>query len=193
MFSLVFSRRYAMAHRLRWCGSEKCALPHGHNEIVRARLVPAEAGRLDGQANMIEPFAEAKRQWHAWIDNHVDHTLQLSEDDPLLAYFKAQEPHRMQKIMTFPGDPTTELLATCFMSKISAFLAEAGGRLRCAEIQVEETPTNTVAFDGDARSILPAGRENEGWWARADMSINDLPDKKVVSSLSVRQSAAAGQ
>jgi 6-pyruvoyltetrahydropterin/6-carboxytetrahydropterin synthase len=38
MFSLVFSRRYAMAHRLPSGGSEPCGVPHGHDEIVTVTL-----------------------------------------------------------------------------------------------------------------------------------------------------------
>jgi len=191
MFELVFTRRYSMAHRLRFCGSEKCAVPHGHNEIVRAHLVAKEANRLDGCANMVEPFADAKRQWHEWIDNKVDHALQLSEDDPLLAYFEAHEPKRLQQIMTFPGDPTTELLAACFLSKITAFLLEAGGRLVCKKIEIEETPTNTVVFDGEAHAVLPVRRE--GWWIRADLSINDFLTEETRHPLTVQAKVAAAR
>ena len=37
MFSLIFSRRYSMAHRLLSGGSPKCAVPHGHNETVTVK------------------------------------------------------------------------------------------------------------------------------------------------------------
>ncbi len=43
------------------------------------------------------------------------------------------------------------------------------------EVTIEETPTNTVIFDGDPAAALPAGGFPEPpWWARADDSINDL-------------------
>ena len=47
MFSLIFSRRYSMAHRLLSGGSPKCAVPHGHNETVTVKLKatrPAASG-----------------------------------------------------------------------------------------------------------------------------------------------------
>jgi len=170
MFSLVFTRRYSMAHRLLQGGSVKCAVPHGHNEFVTVKLVAAAPKPLDLRVNMVEPFERAKKQWHDWIDNHVDHALQLSSADPLIGFFREAEPEKLERLLLTPGDPTTEMLAACFMAKISAFLAADGGRLVCAEVSIEETPTNTVTFTGDPAAFLPA----EGWWNRADRTINDL-------------------
>jgi 6-pyruvoyltetrahydropterin/6-carboxytetrahydropterin synthase len=172
MFSLLFSRRYSMAHRLLLDVAPKCSIPHGHNETVTVRLVATRPAPLDGAANMVEPFERAKAQWHRFIDEAVDHAFQLNEADPLLAHFIAAEPHRLPRIMLFPGDPTTEALACCLMAKLGAFLAADGGRLRCAELRIEETPTNTVSFDGDPDAALPF--PGDRWWRRPDMSINDL-------------------
>lgn len=174
MFNLVFSRRFAMGHRLLSCGSEKCGTPHGHNEVVTVKLQPVRPAPLDGESNMAEPFERAKGTWHRWIDNHVDHAFQLSKADPLLDWFIRHEPHRLDRILVTPGDPTTEALACCMMAKLDAFLAADGGRLVCAEIRLEETPTNTVTFDGDPWAALPAIEGSDRWWLRADMSINDL-------------------
>jgi 6-pyruvoyltetrahydropterin/6-carboxytetrahydropterin synthase len=172
MFSLVFSRRFAMAHRLLADASAKCAIPHGHNEVVTVRLVATRPLPLDGRANMVESFESAKRDWHAWVDNSLDHSLHLAASDPLLEWFRTQEPQRLPRILLTPGDPTTEALACCLMSKCNAFLSADGGRLRCAEISIEETPTNTVRFDGDPEAWLPVGGDR--WWRRADASVNDL-------------------
>ena len=85
MFSLVFSRRYSMAHRFIAGNSEKCAVPHGHNEIVTVQLKAVDPSPLDGVNNMVEPFERAKTRWHRWVDDYVDHALQLSEADPCLS------------------------------------------------------------------------------------------------------------
>ncbi|HUZ65135.1 MAG TPA: 6-carboxytetrahydropterin synthase [Acetobacteraceae bacterium] len=175
MFSLVFARRYAMGHRL-LAGEEKCALPHGHNETVIVRLQPVAPAPLDGGANMVEPFERAKSLWHRFIDEHLDHALHLCEADPLVRWFAAQEPQRLPRLLLTPGDPTTEMLACCLKAKLSAFLAADGGRLRCAEIRIEETPTNSVIFDGDPDAALPVSGDR--WWRRADMSVNDLPARQ---------------
>ena len=174
MFSLVFSRRFAMAHRLISGGSEKCAVPHGHNEVITVVLRAARSSPLDAAPNMLEPFERAEATWHRWIDGHVDHALQLSAEDPLLAWFVSYESRRLDRILMTPGDPTTELLACCMMAKLNAFLDAEGGRLTCAEIRIEETPTNMVLFSGNPISFLPASDRPVPWWQRPDMSINDL-------------------
>ncbi|MBK1658230.1 6-pyruvoyl trahydropterin synthase family protein [Paracraurococcus ruber] len=171
MLELVFRRRFAMAHRLLLGGSEQCAVPHGHTETVTVRLRATGPAPLDGAANMVEPFARAKGTWHRWIDTRVDHALQLAATDPLLRWFRAEEPHRLDRILVTPGDPTTELLCCLFAAKLGAFLAAEGGRLAVAAVEIEETPTNSVRFAGDPLDWLPA---REGWWRRPDMSINDI-------------------
>lgn len=180
MFGLIFTRRYSMAHRLLAGRSRKCAVPHGHNELIIARIEPVAATRLDGASYMVEPFEDAKARWHRWIDEEVDHALQLSEEDPLIGYFRAGEPDKLARLLVTPGDPTTELLAVCFMAKLNAFLEDGGRRLRCVEIRIEETPTNAVMFSGDPAAVLPdrASRNHRpSWWQRPDMSINDLAGK----------------
>lgn len=177
MFSLVFTRRYSMAHRLIADPDSKCAVPHGHNELVTVRLRPATPRRLDGDANIVVAFEVAKRRWHRWIDEKVDHAFQLSHRDPLIDYFRNHEPARLRRLLITPGDPTTEMLAACFMAKLNVFLEEDGSELRCVEVMVEETSTNTVTFSGDPSDVLPEGfaaGNRAHWWWRSDDSINDL-------------------
>ena len=173
MAALEFTRRYAMAHRLLADPASKCAMPHGHNETVTVRLEPRGSFRFGG-ANAEAPFEAVKGRWHRWIDTEVDHALQLNEADPLIDFFRAHEPERLPRIMTFPGDPTTEALAACFFLKLSAFVAESNLPFSVGEVRVAETPTNSVvltreAFDPDACGLAP-----NAWPRRADMSINDL-------------------
>jgi 6-pyruvoyltetrahydropterin/6-carboxytetrahydropterin synthase len=177
-FSLVFTRRFSMAHRLLASGSDKCAVPHGHNELVVATLQATEGRRLDGASNMVEPFERAKARWHRWVDDAVDHALQLSDCDPLINWFRDHEPERLSRLLVTPGDPTTELLAALFMAKIGTFLESDGDRLRCVEIKIEETPTNSVIFSGDPADVLPRRADRAPWWRRADMAINEL-DRRV--------------
>lgn len=175
-FRLRFRRRYSMAHRLIAGCSSKCSVPHGHNEVVTVTLAPAEPAPLDGRANMIESFERAKAGWHRFIDEHVDHAFQLSQADPLIEFFRATEPEKLPRLLVTPGDPTTEALAACFMAKANAILLASGGRLRCVEVKVEETPTNVVIFQGDPQPHLRGGElfATPPWWLRPDMSINDL-------------------
>lgn len=172
MFKLVFTRRYSMAHRLISGCSVKCATPHGHNEFVTVEIV-GDATPLDLEVNMVAEFAQAKTNWHRWIDDHVDHAFQLSDQDPLLGW--AEEHGPSWRLVVTPGDPTTEMLAALFMAKLNAFLAADGHGLSCREVKIEETPTNTVTFAGDWRAHLPHSADGQYWWERADFTTHDLP------------------
>jgi len=166
-----------MSHRLFNMKNSRCFVPHGHNEYVKVYLVSRGYDNLDGAVNMMAPFAVLKAAWHGWIDDHVDHSLQLSSRDQMLDYFKSHEPENLPHIMITPGDPTTELLAACFMSKINAILFDQGLAVHCRKIEIIETPTNTVTFSGDPDQIICADHydgPDMPWWQRPDMSINDL-------------------
>ncbi len=176
-FEICFTRRYCMSHRLFNIKNSRCFVPHGHNEYVKVYLSTTAYDTLDGAVNMMAPFAVLKKVWHEWIDDHVDHSLQLSSQDQMLDYFKSTEPENLAHIMITPGDPTTEVLAACFMSKINAILRDQGLSVCCHKVEVIETPTNTVTFSGDPKAIISADHYQGAavpWWERPDMSINDL-------------------
>ncbi|HWA01761.1 MAG TPA: 6-carboxytetrahydropterin synthase [Caulobacterales bacterium] len=173
MAALEFSRRYAMAHRLLAEPSSKCVIPHGHNEIVTARLAPQAHFRFGG-SNALAPFERVKGRWHAWIDGAVDHSLHLGEADPLIGYFREREPAQLKRVMTFPGDPTTEALAASFWIKLAAFLEADALPFVVEHVRVEETPTNTVVVTRDSFDPRECGLAADAWQRRADMSINDF-------------------
>lgn len=173
MAALEFTRRYAMAHRLLVDPSSKCAVPHGHNEIVAVRLEPHRGFRFGG-SNAEAPFEAVKSRWCAWIDGAVDHALQLGEDDPLIGYFRTHEPQRLARILTISGDPTTEALAACFWLKLAAFIADIDLPFSVSAVRVEETPTNAVILTRDGFDPTACGLSASAWPRRADMSINDF-------------------
>jgi 6-pyruvoyltetrahydropterin/6-carboxytetrahydropterin synthase len=173
MAILEFSRRYAMAHRLRMVASDTCAIPHGHNEIVTVRLAPTRTLKL-GEGNALAPFADIKRRWFAWIDGAVDHTLHLDAADPLIGFFREHEPARLKQIMTFPGDPTTEALAACMLLKLAAFLEDERLPFEVEELRIEETPTNTIVLNRSVFDPETCGVPANAWPRRADHTINDL-------------------
>ncbi|MBH9970170.1 MULTISPECIES: 6-carboxytetrahydropterin synthase [unclassified Commensalibacter] len=175
MFDLVFTRRYSMGHRLIHGAGDICATPHGHNEEVSVYLKAHEAERLDGSANMVLPFYYAKKKWHQFVDGSIDHSFQLSEDDPLLPWFIKNEPKRVRHLVVTPGDPTTELMACLLMIKVNTILDAEKTSLYCFKIDIKETPTNTVSFSGNPFDFVPQSKNGQGhWWERPDMSISDL-------------------
>lgn len=177
-----------MAHRLIAGSEEKCATPHGHNERVIIELTPTEPFRL-GETNSLASFAQIKGRWHAWIDDQVDHALQLNAADPLVAYFHSQEPQRCARLMIFPGDPTTEAACLLFFLKLQAFLRADGAPYRPQSVRLEETPTNCVQIDAAFVAGLDVPGTAAHWWNRPDMSINDLdfaPKSAKDAGLAVR-------
>jgi 6-pyruvoyltetrahydropterin/6-carboxytetrahydropterin synthase len=173
MAALEFTRRYAMAHRLLTTKSPKCAIPHGHNEFVTVRLEPPAPFKFS-DTNSAAPFEQVKRRWHAWIDEHVDHALHLGESDPLIGYFRDNEPALLKQIMTFQGDPTTEALAACFFLKLSAFVADEKLPFTVSEVRIQETPTNTVVLARSGFDPHACDLRAGAWPYRADTSINDF-------------------
>lgn len=166
-----------MAHRLILGVGGKCAGVHGHNEHVVVHAVPA--GEFDmNQGNMCMDFADAKGVWHQFIDNVVDHAFQLGNTDRLIDYFRINEPDKVPRLLVTHGDPTTEMLCMVLIRKFHALCGDA---LRLRRLEIEETPTNTVAFDvpvdATKRTIydfLNAPVDTSNWWDRPDMTINDI-------------------
>ncbi len=183
MIRATFSRRFSMAHRLKHTVSSKCRALHGHDEIVRLSLVYSGNDHWDTARNMVADFAELKARWHTFIDDHIDHALQLGSDDPLLGYFIEEEPEQLRRIVILPGDPTTEVLCAAFVCKASAFIDHERFPYRVEAMTIEETPTNEVTVDRDAVRHFPA-INGPGWWARCDMSINDygLPAENIFAA-----------
>ena len=123
---------------------------------------------------MEAPFEAAKGRWKTWIDAHVDHAFQLNAADPLIAYFRDHEPERLPRLMSFPGDPTTEALAAAFWLKLSAFLAFDALPFSVTEVRVAETPTNAVVLTRDSFDASRCGLPDGAWPTRADWSINEF-------------------
>ena len=171
-FRLRFSRRYSMGHRLTSGAAPNCKVPHGHDEIVTVDIVHVSNGSLDPETNMLAEFDRVKRRWFRWLDAVVDHSFHISDGDKLLGFFREHEPELLPRLLVTPGDPTTEIRAACFKSKLGAFLTQDEPNFCCDRLVIQETPANAVEFTcNSVERFLPTG---DHWWSRADESINDL-------------------
>lgn len=171
-FTLRFSRRYSMAHRLTSGAAPNCSVPHGHDEVVTVEVASDSNATLNPATNMLVEFDAVKRRWFEWIDRAVDHSFHLNEGDPLVDYFREREPELLPRLLLTVGDPTTEIRALCFKLKLQAFLDAGGQGLRCLRLTIQETPTNAVICEArSGGAILPPG---DRWWLRNDFSISDL-------------------
>lgn len=161
-----------MAHRLLADAGSRCAVPHGHNEFVTVTLA-TDREMAFGGSNYVASFESLKKRWHGFIDGAVDHAFQVNAADPLLGWFRTHEPHRLNQVMVFDGDPTTEAFAIALRRKIEAILTAEGSAYRCIELALEETPTNTIVV-GETLSAAERAWMSGGWMDRPDQSINDL-------------------
>ena len=161
-----------MAHRLTSGVAPNCAIPHGHDEVVTVNIVEKADQGLDAETNMLVEFDVVKRRWFEWIDSAVDHSFHLGEGDPLITYFRENEPGLLTRLLITPGDPTTEIRAACYSAKLTAFLSGDARAFCCNRVTIQETPTNAVEYRPSGTPAVAAGDRH--WWNRPDMSINDL-------------------
>lgn len=171
--TLRFSRRYSMGHRLISGAAPNCKIPHGHDEIVTVEIASENNRKLDTNTNMLVEFEDVKGLWFDWLDGSVDHSFHVSSKDPIITYFKENEPDLLSRLLITPGDPTTEIRSACYYAKLSSFLKTKDEDLICVGLQIQETPTNAVRFKcTDITKFLPS--DDNHWWNRPDLSINDL-------------------
>jgi 6-pyruvoyltetrahydropterin/6-carboxytetrahydropterin synthase len=131
MYTVTEILDFCYGHRLlRYQG--KCAHLHGHNGRVEI-VVAAKA--LDRQS-MVTDFSEIQRVVRGFIDEHLDHKLLLSKDDPLVDVLKKQD----EPVYVMDSDPTAEAIARLICDK-----ARAAG-LEVAEVRLWETPGSVASY-----------------------------------------------
>jgi 6-pyruvoyltetrahydropterin/6-carboxytetrahydropterin synthase len=81
----------------------KCRHLHGHNGRA---VVVLEGDRLDARGMLVD-FADVKREIQGWIDAHLDHTMLMCRDDPMLPVLQA----RGERVFVMESNPTAENIA----------------------------------------------------------------------------------
>ncbi len=171
---IIFRRKWEAAHRFVEDANRqsKCAQPHGHTwniEVVLFKETPA----LTADTNMLVTFETAKKKWHEWIDEHVDHSFKLNAKDPMIGFIRKDNPEG--RLLITPGDPTTEILTVLFKAKLEAFLKVDNLGLNCKSVKIDETMTNSIVFSGATDKYLPTDPTGTAyWWNRADYTTHDL-------------------
>jgi 6-pyruvoyltetrahydropterin/6-carboxytetrahydropterin synthase len=143
MYRLEIQHNAEAAHRFFQAkSSPKCRSIHGHSWIITLTL---KAKKLDDQGMVLE-FGQLKAAWRSWLDTHLDHTLILHQDDPMVEAVRAVDPE-MHLFLT-PEDPTTENLARLLYNQATIVLEALG----CAEfvqverVRLEETRVNSAEY-----------------------------------------------
>ncbi len=143
MYRLEIQHNLEAAHRFYLASSSpKCRSIHGHRWIVTLTL---KAEKLDSQGMVVE-FGQLKAVWRSWLDAHVDHTLMLHQDDPMVGAVRAVEPE--VRLFLTPGDPTTENLARLLAEQAEVVLESLGctDSVQVERLRLEETRVNAAEY-----------------------------------------------
>ena len=133
MYKVTKEIRFCYGHRLRNYDG-KCKHIHGHNGRVEIEL---ESESLD-ERGMVYDFSEIKEKVKEWIDDELDHSMLLREDDPLVETFEELgEPY-----YTLEKNPTAEAIA----EEIYSYTESEG--FPVTRVKLWETETSFATYTG---------------------------------------------
>lgn len=185
---LKFRYRFEAAHRFLAAHAPSCRTPHGHTWYATAIFRLRQDSRLD-QGAMAAEFGSLKKNWKAFITETVDHSYLHHHRDPIVETLLKDNPSA--RLLAFPTDPTTEMIAGLFALKLLAMRsAETDPALNNVElvgVHIQETPTNSITFklekDENTPKWLQAKlADAQGWWSApgvADRSFSLSASSKV--------------
>ncbi|QDU73792.1 6-carboxy-5,6,7,8-tetrahydropterin synthase [Bremerella volcania] len=146
--SLSIMRRikFCAGHRLYKHGG-KCEFFHGHNYVADFHVSGDE---VDDVGRVID-FAELKRLFKGWIDEHWDHAFILNEDDDNgINALKQVVPCKMYVL---PTNPTAESMATYLLEKVCPKLLKGTG-VTCRKVAIWETEDSFAEASLDSAGNL---------------------------------------
>ena len=167
-----FTYRFEAAHRFIGSSSPKCMTPHGHTWWIHLQI-SGQSSKLNSNQMMAE-FASLKGPWKAFVDNSLDHTFFHHKDDPVAQ--SCSEHISGFRGLSFPGDPTTELIAILCFSKankiIEMYNSNNEAQFQVEKIEIQETPTNAIVLArGDSiidETLSSVCDSHEAWWNQSD-------------------------
>ncbi len=124
---------FEAAHRLLKNYTGKCSNNHGHSYYVKLHI---EGEQLDNK-DMLMDFTETKLL-KTWIDDTLDHTTILWEEDPMIESLKSFG----NKVLITKKNPTAEHIAELILIKAQEFFNKEGIRVAC--IEINETCTSAA-------------------------------------------------
>jgi len=84
---------------------------HGHNARACIKL---KSDELDHRG-MVVDFGDVKRDIKGWIDDNLDHTMLLAQDDPIIEVLKQAG----EKFFVMPDNPTAENIAKLIFEHVA--------------------------------------------------------------------------
>ncbi len=195
VFELTFNYRFEAAHRFTNSCAESCATPHGHTWYAKAIFEAPETSL--GSDDMALEFAHLKRAWKTFIQETADHSFMHHHADPILPALRAAIP--LFRGLPFPGDPTTELVASLFFSKLRSMHEElirkmpSARALRPVAVVIRETPTNSITYRArhfESSTLLKRyAAEWRAWWQDSDPTARHLEATKPTMKAGRKSSA----
>lgn len=177
LFQISFTYRFEAAHRFTGSNSSACSTPHGHTWYAKALFESPESG-LNPENSMVMEFYRLKMAWKTFLQETVDHSFMHHHLDPILPSLREHIPGF--RGLPFPGDPTTELIAALFFSKLKNMHEKQpdGAHIKPVGVVIRETPTNHIAFRPSSTKGSQLLKDLEehftGWWQSADPTVRDL-------------------
>ena len=160
---IEFSYRFEAAHRFLNSKSKACMTPHGHSWI--ATLILTFTGEKLDDFQMTVEFSKIKKDWKKLIQKTFDHSFMHNINDPIV---KVLEDSKTQiRLIPFPGDPTTEVIALFMFQKMDMILSQSAFKetIQVKAIKLQETVTNTVICDRESfKKQMPFFKDYKGWW-----------------------------
>lgn len=126
--------RFCAGHRLVGHGG-KCENLHGHNYVVDICV----AGNGVDSVGRVVDFADLKRLFKGWVDEHWDHgCIVFDQDRETIDAIRSVTPH---KIYLLPYNPTAENIARHVLEEIGPKLLAglSGYDLQVTRVAVWET------------------------------------------------------
>jgi len=105
----------------------KCANLHGHRWKVEIWM----EGVPDPATQILIDYSIIKR-----IVDKYDHQIILNQEDPMVPRIREFNP-----VITTPGDPTSELMASIIRDDLYAYCREQGITATVTKIRIWESPT----------------------------------------------------
>jgi 6-pyruvoyltetrahydropterin/6-carboxytetrahydropterin synthase len=106
----------------------KCANLHGHRWKVEVWI----EGEPDPSTQILIDYSLIKQ-----VIDKYDHQIILNRDDPMVPCIQKFNP-----VITTPGDPTSELIASIIRDDLYAVCRDMGIKITITKIRVWESPTS---------------------------------------------------
>jgi len=173
---IEFTYRFEAAHRFLQSTSIPCMTPHGHTwyaSLVLSYLAPS----LNSSQMSVE-FSVLKKHFKELIQETFDHSYMHNMNDPVVEVLRAED--HQTRLLPFPGDPTTELIALFLFHKMRVLLknAQLQELVEVDSVILQETPSNKIHMNKEFyQSEIKNQHQYEGWWTSTDIRDRSLRAK----------------